>query len=192
MSKQRCLWCQGSDLYEKYHDLEWGVPEYNDQKLFEILSLEIFQAGLSWITVLKKRDHFRKAFDDFNPAMVAQYDSKQVLALLNDSGIIRHRAKIEATIHNAHVFLQLQQESGSFSKYIWSFVNHIPKNNRPKKANEIPSSTKLSADICKNLKAKGFKFLGATTVYSFMQAAGLVNDHLASCFKQQPSNQANL
>jgi DNA-3-methyladenine glycosylase I len=167
----------------KYHDKEWGVPVHEDKKHFEFLVLESFQAGLSWLTILKKRENFRKAFDGFDPKKVARYDEKKVKKLLNDSGIIRNRRKIEATINNAKRFLEVQNEFGSFDKYIWEFTNFQPKINSWKRMSQIPATTKLSDEISKDLKKRGFKFVGSTTIYAHLQAIGLVNDHVVSCFR---------
>lgn len=187
MTKVRCDWCVGDELYENYHDLEWGEPVLEDDKLFEFLVLESFQAGLSWITILRKRDNFRLAFDKFDFIKISNYNSKKIEELLQNAGIIRHRAKIEATIQNAKAFIEIQNEFGSFSKYIWNFVNHQPIHNQFKTLNEVPAQTELSQKISKDLKRRGFKFLGSTTVYAFMQAVGLVNDHLVKCFKHKKS-----
>ncbi|WP_127844523.1 DNA-3-methyladenine glycosylase I [Psychroflexus aestuariivivens] len=185
MTKIRCDWCVGDELYENYHDSEWGEPVRNDRKLFEFLVLESFQAGLSWITILKKRDNFKQAFEDFDYTKIANYNSGKVEELLTDSGIIRHRAKIEATIQNAKAFIEIQNEFGSFSDYIWNFLNHRSKLNQFEFLDEVPAQTELSQRISKDLKKRGFKFLGPTTVYAFMQAVGLVNDHLTKCFKHK-------
>jgi len=183
MEKYRCGWCLGDDLYESYHDEEWGVPVYDDAKLFEFLILETFQAGLSWITVLRKRENFRKAFDNFDYTEVANYDQTKIDSLLQDSGIIRNKLKIHATITNAQAFIKIQEEFGSFNKYIWGFVDGSPIKNNFKSIKELPANTPLSDAISKNLKSRGFKFVGSTVVYAHMQATGMVNDHETSCFR---------
>jgi DNA-3-methyladenine glycosylase I len=180
---KRCPWSEGNDLYIKYHDKEWGVPVHEDKKHFEFLMLESFQAGLSWLTILKKRENFRKAFDGFDPKKVAKYNNRKINQLLKDSGIIRNRMKIEATINNAKRFLEVQKEFGSFDKYIWEFTDFKPKKNSWKRLSQIPATTKLSDEISKDLKDRGFKFVGSTTIYAHMQAIGLVNDHMVSCFR---------
>ena len=183
MTKQRCDWCKGDRLYEDYHDNEWGVPIYDDETLFEFLILETFQAGLSWITVLRKRENFRKAFDDFNYQLIAKYEQPKIDILLQDAGIIRNRLKINATITNAQAFMKIQDEFGSFSNYIWAFVNETPIRNNFKSLQQIPANTPLSDLISKDLKKRGFKFVGTTVVYAFMQAIGMVNDHITSCYR---------
>ena len=183
MTKQRCDWCKGDRLYEDYHDNEWGVPVYDDETLFEFLILETFQAGLSWITVLRKRENFRKAFDDFNYQLIAKYEQPKIDILLQDAGIIRNRLKINATITNAQAFMKIQDEFGSFSNYIWGFVNETPIRNNFKSLQQIPANTPLSDLISKDLKKRGFKFVGTTVVYAFMQAIGMVNDHITSCYR---------
>lgn len=183
MSTQKCSWCLGKDLYEAYHDVEWGVPVFDDVKLFEALILESFQSGLSWWTILQKRENFRKAFAHFQPETIAQFDQQKIEQLLTNKGIVRHRAKIEACVSNAQAFLKLQQEVGSFSDYLWKYVNHVPLQPNFKTLNELPSATELSRKISADLKKRGFKFLGPTTVYSFMQGIGMTNDHLVSCFR---------
>ena len=174
----RCWWCKGVDIYGKYHDKEWGVPIKNDQKLFEKICLEGFQAGLSWITILKKRENFRKAFDGFEIAKVARFTERRVERLLKNEGIIRHRGKIEATINNAQKALELQEASGSLAKFFWSFE---PK--RDRKFDAKRAITAESTDMSKRLRKLGWKFVGPTTCYSFMQAMGFVNDHHPSCFR---------
>lgn len=180
---RRCGWCEGDALYENYHDKEWGVPVYDDDKLFEFLILETFQAGLSWITVLRKRENFRKAFDNFNYKKIAQYDQDKINTLLQDSGIIRNKLKVNATVTNAQAFIETQNEFGSFSKYIWGFVDGKPIKNAFKSLKDIPANTPLSDAISKDLKKRGFKFVGTTVVYAHMQATGMVNDHITSCFR---------
>ena len=181
--KKRCSWCEGDHLYEVYHDKEWGVPLFEDNQLFEFLILETFQAGLSWITILKKRENFRIAFDDFNYQKIAQYTEAKIESLLQDVNIIRNRLKIKATVSNAQAFIKVQNEYGSFSNYIWGFVNHTPIKNSWKSHKEAPANTPLSHQISKDLKNRGFKFVGSTVVYAHMQAIGMVNDHEVSCFK---------
>lgn len=182
MEKTRCDWCGNDPLYIKYHDEEWGVPKKDDRELFEIFLLETFQAGLSWINILRKRENFRKAFDNFNYKKIAGYDENKINSLLADEGIVRNRLKIKAAINNAQKFIEIQDEFGSFSNYIWGFVNHEPIVNRPKSLKEVPATTEISDKLSKDLKKRGFKFVGSTIVYAFMQAAGLVDDHLEGCF----------
>ncbi|HEX7674891.1 MAG TPA: DNA-3-methyladenine glycosylase I [Bdellovibrio sp.] len=181
--KTRCRWVpEGDELYTEYHDKEWGVPVRDDQKLFEFLVLESAQAGLSWITILRKRENYRIAFADFDPAKVAKFNEKKIASLLKNEGIIRNEAKIRAAVNNAQRFLEVQKEFGSFSNYIWAFVNYKPVDNKQDGKKRIPATTKISEDLAKDLKKRGFKFLGATTVYAHMQATGMVNDHLVTCF----------
>lgn len=182
MEKKRCAWVNSDQLYIKYHDEEWGVPVHNDRKLFEFLILEGAQAGLSWITILKKREAYRKAFDNFDPERVALYDEKKFEELLNNSGIVRNRLKIKAAIKNAQAFLEIQKEFGSFNEYIWSFVGAEPIMNNRKNTKEIPPRTELSDKISKDLKQRGFSFVGTTIIYAFMQAMGMVNDHTLNCW----------
>lgn len=183
--KTRCNWCVGIDIYEKYHDEEWGVPVYDDQKLFEFLILETFQAGLSWITVLKKRENFRAAFDDFDYEKVANYSEDKIQELLQDSGIIRNQLKIRAAVSNATAFMNVRDEFGSFSKYIWEFTGGKTIQNNRQSLKEVPATTPLSDAISKDLKKRGFKFVGSTVVYAHMQATGMVNDHVADCWKRK-------
>ncbi|MBU2928055.1 DNA-3-methyladenine glycosylase I [Winogradskyella psychrotolerans] len=183
MTKNRCGWCVGDPLYEEYHDEEWGVPVYDDDTLFEFLILETFQAGLSWITVLKKRENFRKAFDNFDYKKIASYNTSKVEALLQDTGIIRNKLKVKATITNAQAFMKIQDDFGSFSKYIWGFVDGKPIRNEVAYYKEAPANTPLSDAIIKDLKTRGFKFVGSTVIYAHMQATGMVNDHEVSCFR---------
>jgi len=183
----RCPWATNDPLYIKYHDEEWGNPVYDDETLFEFLILETFQAGLSWITILRKRENFRKAFDNFNYIKIAQYDQKKIDSLLSDAGIIRNKLKINATISNAQAFMKVQKEFGSFSNYIWGFVEGKPVINYFKSMNELPATTPLSDIISKDLKKRGFKFVGSTVIYAHMQATGMVNDHLTTCYKH-PDN----
>lgn len=179
----RCPWSENDELYIKYHDEEWGVPVHDDSKHFEFLVLEINQAGLSWKTVLKKRDHYRKVYDGFNPVKVAGYVNGKVAKLLNDTGIIRNRRKVEASIHNAKRFLEIQKEFLSFDNYIWSFVNNKPLVNSWKSDSDIPARTELSDAVSNDLKMRGFKFIGSTIIYAHLQAVGIVNDHIVSCFR---------
>ncbi|WP_418638082.1 DNA-3-methyladenine glycosylase I [Winogradskyella sp.] len=183
MSKNRCGWCVGSGLYEAYHDEEWGVPVYDDATLFEFLILETFQAGLSWITILKKRDNFRKAFDNFDYKKIAAYKPSKIEDLLQDAGIVRNKLKVNATITNAQAFIKVQEEFGSFSQYIWNFVDGKPIKNRLENYKNAPANTPLSDAISKDLKSRGFKFVGSTVIYAHMQATGMVNDHEVSCFR---------
>lgn len=177
----RCGWCEKDDLYRKYHDEEWGNPVYDDETLFEFLILESFQAGLSWYTILSKRENFREAFDNFDYQKIALYSDEKVEELMQNSGIIRNRLKILATISNAQKFMEIQKEYGSFSKYIWDFVDGKPIKNHFKTLQEIPATTEISDKLSKDLKKKGFKFMGSTVVYAHMQATGMVNDHLVDC-----------
>ncbi len=179
---QRCPWAK-TDLYRQYHDAEWGVPVHDDRTLFEFLILEGAQAGLSWETILKKRLNYRAAFDRFDPTVVARYDAKKVQALLADPGIIRNRLKLDAAVQNARAFLQVQEELGSFNHYIWQFVGGETKQNAWKAIKEVPASTPESDAMSKDLKRKGFKFVGSTICYALMQAVGMVNDHLVGCFR---------
>jgi len=181
--KQRCFWVGNDPLYIEYHDTEWGVPVYDDDKLFEFLILETFQAGLSWITVLKKRENFRKAFDNFDYKKIAKYSEDKYEELLQDTGIIRNKLKIKATITNAQAFMKVQEEFGAFSKYIWDFINGKPIVNKFEKKEEVPATTALSDVISKDLKKRGFKFVGSTVIYAHMQATGMVNDHTTDCFR---------
>ena len=183
MRKQRCGWCEGDPLYEAYHDLEWGVPVYDDKTLFEFLILETFQAGLSWITILRKRENFRRAFDDFDYKKIASYDQNKIDALLLDAGIVRNKLKIRATITNAQSFMNIQDEFGSFSKYIWAFTDGKPIKNSLTDYRKGPANTPLSDAISKDLKKRGFKFVGTTVIYAHMQATGMVNDHEVTCFR---------
>lgn len=178
---KRCNWVTTDELYIKYHDEEWGKPVYDDETLFELLVLESFQAGLSWLTILRKRENFRKAFDGFDYKSIANYSLNKVEELLKNEGIIRHRGKIEASINNAQRFMEIQQEFGSFSKYIWRFVNHQPILNNFTSIKQVPATTTISDALAKDLKKRGFKFMGSTTVYAFMQAVGMVNDHIVGC-----------
>ena len=180
---KRCEWCTGSELYMKYHDNEWGVPVFNDQKHFEFLVLESAQAGLSWITILKKRENYRKAYDNFDPKKVARYGEAKKTELLADAEIVRNRLKIEASITNAQKFLEIQKEFGSFSNYIWGFTNGKPVVGKHKSLDEIPAKTELSDNISLDMKKRGFKFLGSIIIYSHLQATGIINDHVMDCFR---------
>ena len=182
MEVVRCAWCEKDDLYRNYHDKEWGKPIYDDETIFEFLILESFQAGLSWYTILAKRENFRAAFDYFDYQKIAQYSEDKVEELIQNTGIIRNRLKILATINNAQKFMEVQKEFGSFSKYIWGFVNHEPIVNRPKTLKEVPATTEISDALAKDLKKRGFKFMGSTVVYAHMQATGMVNDHVENCW----------
>ena len=181
----RCPWPGEDPFYMAYHDTEWGVPEYDDRALYEKLILDGFQAGLSWITILRKRDNFRKAFDDFQPEKIARYSEKKVHALMNDAGIVRNRAKIEGTVNSAKGYLKIMEEGAGFSKFLWDFVDGKPKVNTFKTTASVPASTPLSIKMSKELSSRGFKFVGPTIVYAFMQATGMVNDHLVTCFCHQ-------
>jgi DNA-3-methyladenine glycosylase I len=179
----RCSWAGTDPLYIDYHDKEWGVSVHNDRKLYEMLILEGAQAGLSWITILRKRDNYRRAFNGFDARKIARYNKKKIQQLLKNGGIIRNRLKIEATIQNAKAFLDVQEEFGSFDKYIWQFVDGKPKNNKRKSMKNVPAITPESDTMSKDLKKRGFKFVGSTICYAFMQAVGMVNDHTVDCFR---------
>ncbi|PWG06821.1 DNA-3-methyladenine glycosylase I [Polaribacter aquimarinus] len=181
--QQRCFWVTDSKLYQDYHDNEWGEPVYDDKTLFEFLILETFQAGLSWITILNKRENFRKAFDDFDYKKIEKYSETKYQSLLQDSGIIRNKLKVRSAITNAQLFIEVQKEFGSFSNFIWSYVDDKPIVNTFHKREDVPATTPLSDKISKDLKKRGFKFVGSTVVYAFMQAVGMVNDHTTNCFK---------
>jgi DNA-3-methyladenine glycosylase I len=181
--KIRCEWAGDDPLYRDYHDKEWGVPVQDDRKLFEFLILEGAQAGLSWLTILRKRDNYRESFDNFNAGKIAEYDKVKLENLLLNRGIVRNRLKVGATIQNARAFLALQREFGSFNAYIWQFVNGKPKKNAWKTLKEIPSKTAESDAMSKDLVKRGFKFVGSTICYAFMQATGMVNDHTIHCFR---------
>jgi len=182
-NKIRCPWPSNDKLMIKYHDKEWGVPLHNDRKLFEFLLLEGFQAGLSWRTILHKRDNFRKAFDNFDFNKIAKYNKRKINALLKDAGIIRNKLKINSAVSNAKAFIAVRKEFGTFDKYIWEFVNGKPIKNKFKSLKELPARTELSDLISKDLKNRGFNFVGSTIVYAHMQATGMVNDHLVNCFR---------
>jgi len=181
--RKRCGWVSSDPLYLDYHDREWGVPLHDDRQLFEMLILEGAQAGLSWITVLKKRENYRRAFSQFDARKIARYDARKKRALLNDAGIIRNRLKIDATIGNARACLDIVEEYGSFSDYLWEFVDGRPIVNRWRKPSQVPVSTEKSDALSKALKSRGFKFVGTTICYSFMQAVGMINDHTQDCFR---------
>lgn len=183
--KKRCDWCEGDKIYIDYHDHEWGLPIYHDQIHFEFLVLESMQAGLSWLTILKKRENFRAAFDNFDYKKVALYGEDKIQALLKDPGIIRHRGKIQAAINNSGKFMEIQGEFGSFNTYIWSFVDNKVIVNNYDRIEEVPSKSKLSEKISKDLKKRGFKFLGPVTVYSYLQAMGIIDDHIKTCFRRR-------
>jgi len=179
----RCGWCGKDELYVKYHDEEWGVPLHDDEKLFEMLCLEGMQAGLSWITILKKRENYREAFSNFNAKKIIKYDEEKINKLMQNEGIVRNRLKINAIIKNSHAYLEVQKEYGSFDKYIWQFVNGQPVVNKLQSISGAPSKTVISDLMSKALKKKGFAFVGSTICYAFMQAVGMVNDHVVSCFR---------
>lgn len=180
---QRCEWSGEDPLYVRYHDEEWGVPVHDDRHLFELLTLEGAQAGLSWYTILKKRDHYRHVFDQFDPVVVAGYDAARVAALLADPGIVRNRLKVTSTVTNAQAFLRVQAEFGSFDRYIWQFVGGAPRRNAFRTLGDIPAQTPEAVAMSRDLKKRGFRFVGPTICYAFMQAAGLVNDHVVTCFR---------
>lgn len=181
----RCGWCGDDPLYVRYHDEEWGVPVHDDHELFEKLILDGAQAGLSWITILRKRDGYRRAFDGFDAEKIARYDERKIEELMNDAGIVRNRLKINAAITNAKAFLEVQQEPGGFSDYLWQFVEGNPINNHIKALGEIPAQSAESLAMSKSLQKRGFKFVGPTICYAFMQAVGMVNDHQMTCFRHQ-------
>ncbi|SRX73308.1 DNA-3-methyladenine glycosylase I [Aequorivita antarctica] len=181
--KIRCGWCGTDPLYVKYHDEEWGLPVKDDKTMFEFLLLETFQAGLSWITILRKRENFRKAFDDFDYKKIAKYDQSKIDSLLQNEGIIRNKLKVNSAVTNAKLFMEIQKEFGSFTDYIWGFVNHKPIKNVWKTHKDAPATTNESDVLSKDLKKRGFKFVGSTVVYAHMQATGMVNDHIEDCFR---------
>ncbi|WP_437369504.1 DNA-3-methyladenine glycosylase I [Maribacter litoralis] len=183
MDPVRCGWCKGDTLYEAYHDQEWGVPVKDDALLFEFLVLETFQAGLSWITILKRRENFRIAFDYFDYQKIATYPESKIQNLLQDEGIIRNKLKVRATVTNAIAYMAIQKEFGSFSNYIWEFVNNEPIKNKVINYKDAPANTPISDKISTDLKKRGFKFVGSTIIYAFMQATGMVNDHQINCFR---------
>ncbi|HEX6958955.1 MAG TPA: DNA-3-methyladenine glycosylase I [Ferrovibrio sp.] len=181
----RCGWCGGDPLYMAYHDTEWGVPEWDDRALFEKLILDGFQAGLSWITILRKRENFRRAFDGFQPEKIARYTPKKLDALMQDAGIVRNRAKIEGSVANARGWLDIMEKEGSFAEYLWHHVGGKPKQNAWASLKQVPAETKESQAISKDLRKRGFTFVGPTIVYAFMQAVGMVNDHTVDCFRHR-------
>jgi len=183
--KTRCGWCGTDSLYVKYHDEEWGVPVKDDKTLFEFLLLETFQAGLSWVTILRKRENFREAFDNFDYKKIAKYDQSKIDSLLKNEGIIRNKLKVNAAITNALSFIEIQNEFGSFSKYIWGFVNDETIVNKWIDSSEVPATSPISDALSKDLKKRGFKFVGSTIIYATMQATGMVNDHIEDCFRYQ-------
>jgi DNA-3-methyladenine glycosylase I len=186
--KKRCAWCTSDPLYLRYHDEEWGVPLHDDGKLFEMLILEGAQAGLSWLTILKRREGYREAFDRFDAEKIARYDRRKTDALLKNPGIIRNRLKIAATVGNARAFLAVRKEFGSFDAYIWSFVGGKPKRDRRKPGESLPAQTAEAEAMSQDLKKRGFRFVGPTICYAFMQAVGMVNDHAADCFRARASS----
>lgn len=185
LAKTRCGWCLKTPLYIEYHDREWGLPVHNERTLFEFLTLESAQAGLSWLTILQKRENYREAFSDFDPEQVARFTDKKIEKLLSNPGIVRNRQKVVAAVSNARLFLDIQKEFGSFDKYSWAFVGGKPIVNRRKSMQEVPATTAESDLFSKDLKQKGFKFTGSTIIYAHMQATGMVNDHLITCFRYQ-------
>ena len=185
MQRERCGWVSDDAMYRDYHDLEWGVPEWDDKALFEKLILDGFQAGLSWFIILRKRDNFRAAFDAFEPERIARWNKRKVEKLMANAGIVRNRAKIEATISNARGWLEIMEKGDGFSPYLWHFVGGSPIQNRWREISQVPSESAASRDLSKDLKARGFRFVGPTIVYAFMQAVGMVNDHTTSCFRHR-------
>ena len=183
MNKTRCAWAGDDPVYHRYHDKEWGVPLHNDKKLFEFLILEGMQAGLSWITILKKRDAFRKAFDNFDCNKVAKYNKAKTDQLMQDAGIIRNRLKIDGAVKNAQAYLRVREEFGTFNRYLWGYVDFTPIQNSRKSLQEVPAKTDLAEKLSKDLKKRGFTFVGPTIVYAMMQATGMVNDHTTDCFR---------
>ena len=182
---RKCGWCIGNELYERYHDDEWGSPNYDDQQLFEFLLLEGAQAGLSWITILKKREGYRKAFDGFDTERIARYRPARINKLLQNSEIVRNRLKVESAVSNARLFLDIRERTGSFSDYVWQFVDHQPRQNRFRSMKQVPATTPTSDIMSKTMKKDGFRFVGSTICYAYMQATGMVNDHLVSCFRHE-------
>jgi len=185
MNKTRCAWAGDDPVYHRYHDKEWGVPLHNDKKLFEFLILEGMQAGLSWITILKKRDAFRKAFDNFDCNKVAKYNKAKTDRLMQDAGIIRNRLKIDGAVKNAQAYLRVREEFGTFNRYLWGYVDFTPIQNSRKSLQEVPAKTDLAEKLSKDLKKRGFTFVGPTIVYAIMQATGMVNDHTTDCFRHE-------
>jgi DNA-3-methyladenine glycosylase I len=186
-ARQRCPWCGDDPVYQEYHDTEWGVPSREDTHLFEMLTLEGAQAGLSWITILRKREAYRRAFADFDPRRVARFPAARIQKLIADPGIVRNRLKIESAVSNAKAFLAVQQEHGSFAAWLWSFVDDQPLRQRRRSMRDVPASTPLSDRISKELRRRGFRFVGTTIVYAYLQATGLINDHLDGCWKAPQS-----
>ena len=186
---KRCAWAGDDELYQKYHDLEWGRPLHDDHRLFEMLVLEGMQAGLSWITILRKRENFRRAFDNFQLDKILRYDSEKIEDLMNDAGIIRNRLKILSVITNAKAFREVQNECGSFDAFLWRYVDHKPIQNHWSTMSEVPATTDLSDQISKDMKKRGFKFVGSTIIYAYMQSIGMVNDHTTDCFVFQQTSQ---
>lgn len=185
----RCSWASGSDeLLIHHHDHEWGVPIHDDRLLFEMLILEGAQAGLSWITILRKRDAYKKAFDNFDPVKIARYSEKKLTALMENTGIVRNRLKIEAAVKNARAFLAIQKEFGSFDRYLWNFVSNAQVRNHPQKPGDVPARTELSDEISKDLKKRGMSFVGSTIIYAFLQSVGVVDDHVVTCFRSKASS----
>jgi DNA-3-methyladenine glycosylase I len=181
----RCEWSLGDPIYIEYHDREWGVPVHDDRKLFEFLVLDAMQAGLSWLTILKKRENFRKAFDDFHPEKVARYGGRKIQSLMSDAGIIRNKLKIDSAVANARAFLEVRKEFGSFDAYVWNFVGGVTKKNAWASLRDIPAQTTESVALSKDMVRRGFRFVGPTICYAFMQAAGLVNDHTLYCYRRE-------
>jgi DNA-3-methyladenine glycosylase I len=181
--KSRCEWCESDPLYIAYHDEEWGIPVHDDRHLFEMLLLEGAQAGLNWLTILKKRENYRKAFHAFDPEKIAKYSQRDIQRLLNDPGIVRNRLKIESTIKNARGVLDIIQEFGSFSSFLWRYVNNRPRQNAWKSLRDLPARTEQSDMVSNDLKKRGFNFIGSTICYAFMQSVGMVNDHIVGCFR---------
>ena len=180
---KRCTWCGDDPVYVRYHDKEWGVPVYTERKLFEMLNLEGAQAGLSWITILKKRPHYRKVFDRFDPEIIARYNRKKIQQLLNDPGIVRNRLKVEGAVKNAQAYLRLRETEGKLSEFLWQFVDGEPVINQWRSMKQIPAKTVVSDVMSKELKKRGFTFVGSTICYAFMQSVGMVNDHVTDCFR---------
>ncbi|HEY6951347.1 MAG TPA: DNA-3-methyladenine glycosylase I [Bacteroidota bacterium] len=188
---RRCAWAGSDPLYTDYHDNEWGVPVHDDRKLFEMLILEGAQAGLSWITILRKRENYRKAFDGFDAGKIAAYDKKKIRELLANEGIVRNRLKIEAAVQNAKAFLSVRKEFGTFDRYVWRFVDGVQIQNSRKRTGQVPATSKESEEMSRDLKRRGFNFVGPTICYAFMQATGMVNDHLTQCFRYRELRKSN-
>ena len=186
--KKRCWWCGEDQLYQQYHDLEWGVPVHDDRLLFEFLCLEGAQAGLSWITILRKRDNYRRVFDNFDASKIARYQDKKIAALLQDPGIVRNRLKVNGFVKNARAFLELLEQGKTLNEYLWEFVDGRPLQNTWRSIDQVPATTEISDKMAKDLKKRGFTFVGSTICYAFMQAAGLVNDHTVDCFRHAELN----